>query len=122
MKNYQTYLDGEHWKNIKDRYWKSKLPKKCRICGGNKNLVLHHRTYKHLGKERISIHTHLLCQSCHQKVHFDENGNKTPLTWKALTMRETYLRKLYRAKIKNLRSNPTGRTVEVGHKSLQTYI
>ena len=91
--DYQTYLDGEHWNKIKNKYKNSKLPKKCRVCGGEKDLVLHHRTYKHLYRENISVHLHLVCSSCHQLIHFDENGNKTSLDWKSLTMRETFLRK-----------------------------
>lgn len=90
---YQDYLDGEHWSKIKSKYKNSKLPKKCRVCGSEKDLVLHHRTYKHLYHENMTIHLHLVCRNCHQLIHFDENGKKIALNWKSLTMRETFLRK-----------------------------
>ena len=111
--SYKDYLDGSHWKDLKNRYQKSKLLKVCRVCGTNKQLVLHHRTYNFLGQEHISIHVHLVCRRCHELIHYNpETKEKTPLTWKALTMRQTYLRKLFKQERKRnqkeLRSNHSG--------------
>lgn len=84
-------MSSDHWNQVREKYKKSRLPQKCVICGTDKHLVLHHRTYKHLWREHISVHVVRVCQPCHEKIHFDESGKRTPLNWKALTQRQELL-------------------------------
>jgi hypothetical protein len=91
-REYQEYLRSPHWQEVKERYRRSKLPQKCKVCGSISFLNLHHRTYNHLWKENISVHLYYLCKSCHEAIHFDDEGNKTPLTWYDLKKRFQKLR------------------------------
>ena len=67
--SYQVYLQSDHWKDIKKRFYKSKLnKKKCYVCEKRFGLQLHHRTYKRLGKEYLHDLIQL-CGVCHLKAH-----------------------------------------------------
>ena len=66
--NYKEYLKSDHWKNVKKRYKDSKLTQKCYICGSNKHINIHHKTYKRLGKEKLNDLVPL-CQECHYLTH-----------------------------------------------------
>src|ERR1700722_1531258 len=66
---YRGYINSIAWQEVRARYWQSKLPKTCFVCGTDQGpLELHHRTYKRLGCERL---TDLLpvCRSCHELTH-----------------------------------------------------
>lgn len=69
---YQDFLQTLYWETISS-YKKYKENYQCAICGGNKNLATHHRTYKRHGKEHIHqvIKEDLivLCKDCHSKFH-----------------------------------------------------
>ena len=65
---YYAYIRSEKWKKVRERYWKSKQPKVCFICGTAKELDLHHRTYKRLGCEHLRDLV-ALCRTCHNEVH-----------------------------------------------------
>lgn len=67
-KNYTKYLQSKHWQRVKERYMKSKRPKRCYLCGTTENLHLHHRTYKRLGQEYLRDLT-MLCAKCHSEIH-----------------------------------------------------
>lgn len=79
--NYKEYLKSKHWQDVKNRYYKSKLPKRidgvcvCKVCNEKKSLSLHHRTYKNMGNERLNDLI-LLCQECHHIAHIIHNENK----------------------------------------------
>lgn len=90
-KSYKNYLKSDHWMDVRRRYWASNMPKKCKICGTTKNLNLHHRSYAHLGAERIGIDFFVLCRTHHHIVH-KEAGD---LTWKNMTKAVKKLRKRY---------------------------
>jgi len=80
--SYKNYLNSEHWKDVKYRFNKSKLNKKCcYACKNKENLNLHHKTYKRLGHEKLNDLIYL-CQSCHNIVHNilkTRKSNKTNL-------------------------------------------
>ena len=61
---YRDYLQSEHWKNFR----KLNIGTNCFSCGGDKNLQLHHKNYKRVGKERKSDVV-TLCDRCHGLVH-----------------------------------------------------
>lgn len=67
--NYKEYLNTEHWKILKERYWLSGLSKVCQRCSNN-NIPydFHHRTYKRIGKEWL-MDIIPLCRECHYKSH-----------------------------------------------------
>ena len=74
IKNYQEYLNGNHWQSVRARYYESKQVTKvkdkvvCVRCLQSRPLSLHHRTYERLGNERLRDLI-LLCQECHTLTH-----------------------------------------------------
>ena len=72
---YSEYLQSRHWKNLKIRYWKSKMPKCCGVCGSSTSSKnMHHKTYKRIGHEWL-MDIIPLCQSCHHQAHIDLKNN-----------------------------------------------
>lgn len=66
---YKEYLQSEHWYDVRNRFYKSKLCKnRCEACGNRDNLNLHHKTYKRIGQEWLNDLV-LLCHSCHKSLH-----------------------------------------------------
>lgn len=77
---YAEYLRSNHWRAVRRRYQASKLPWRCYICGADKRLDLHHKTYKRFGNE--NLHDLIpLCRPCHNLVHLAVR-NGAPL-WSA---------------------------------------
>ena len=74
--SYNEYLRSDHWKDVKRRYFSSKIVPKdengrfcCFACQRSDTLLnVHHKTYKRLGKERLHDLV-LLCEECHVKAH-----------------------------------------------------
>lgn len=70
---YRAYIRSPEWAAVRRRYWNSKMPKECFVCGKmNRPMDLHHRTYKNLGNERLMdlVPVH---RDCHNKIHkFDK--------------------------------------------------
>jgi hypothetical protein len=95
--SYDEYLQSQHWYLVNRAYDESTLPKYCYICD-NPNYVLHHEGYDELGQELARGHLqHMvpLCQDCHEKVHFDEYGEKIPMKKEYLRERRMMLRRQY---------------------------
>jgi hypothetical protein len=67
---YQEYLASEHWKDLRRRFWASKLHNRtCFVCGkGNVPLDVHHNSYRKMGREPL-WHLCLLCRDCHTTTH-----------------------------------------------------
>ena len=66
---YREYIQSEAWQEVRRRFWASRLPKECYVCGsGEGPKDLHHRTYKNLGSERL-MDLVPLCRRCHVEVH-----------------------------------------------------
>lgn len=64
---YKSYLKTEHWqhfrKEVIDHY-----DGKCAVCNSEKELNVHHRSYKNRGRETFNDVV-LLCRDCHSKIH-----------------------------------------------------
>lgn len=66
---YNRYLLSRHWQEVSIRFLKSKRGRKvCSACGSTYKINLHHKTYAHIGRERMSELCYL-CEFCHLKVH-----------------------------------------------------
>lgn len=74
---YLSYISSSIWKNKKKEMWKVRTHK-CGCCQKELELklsVLHHRTYKRLGREEPNDLV-FLCHSCHNAIHYYEDGRK----------------------------------------------
>ena len=67
-KSYKAYLMSAGWRSKKNLILK-KRGKKCERCGYDKNLHVHHKTYKNIFKEKLED-LEVLCFKCHHKEHF----------------------------------------------------
>ena len=81
---YEEYLSSEHWKDLRKRMLSSKMKYVCHICGVDKGLQLHHKTYKRMGMEWL-MDVIWLCGDCHKRVHvYDrEHRGKWTNLWAA---------------------------------------
>lgn len=61
---YSAYLGSETWRLRRARLIKAT----CEKCGRGGDLVLHHKTYEHVGHER-PWELATLCPGCHSKLH-----------------------------------------------------
>lgn len=67
--HYRDYLQTEHWQDVRRRYKESRFGRwGCQVCGGRDGLQLHHKTYKRVGRERLTDLIYL-CSNCHEKAH-----------------------------------------------------
>jgi hypothetical protein len=73
--SYQDYLRSDHWRELRVRYFRSKLPKRneeglalCQFCDQTSGLNLHHKTYGRLGNERL-MDVMLVCRDHHGVIH-----------------------------------------------------
>lgn len=64
---YQEYLNSDHWKQIRLKALK-RAGYKCQLCASNKELNVHHNTYKNKGHENLNDLV-VLCRDCHKKFH-----------------------------------------------------
>lgn len=65
---YAEYLKSEHWQQTRERvltFWDHS----CVLCGSRTNLEVHHRSYAHVGQERLN-ELIVLCDTCHERHHF----------------------------------------------------
>ncbi len=68
-KDYNVFLKSKYWKYIRKKVL-IRDKHKCIVCGSNKDLQVHHTTYKH----HFAEHKHYddlqtLCDKCHYLVH-----------------------------------------------------
>lgn len=59
---YKEYLNSSHWRAFRKKIYSNR--KRCQRCTGNKNLNIHHVTYKNLGNESEDD-VLVLCNTCH---------------------------------------------------------
>lgn len=64
---YREYLASDHWKELRARYY-ARYPRQCKACGATRDIQLHHRTYKRLGKEWL-MDLVPLCAEHHKALH-----------------------------------------------------
>jgi len=61
---YAEYLQTDHWKGIRAAaLWFA--GERCQLCGGHKDLQVHHNNYNCLGHERPEDLV-VLCDRCHE--------------------------------------------------------
>jgi hypothetical protein len=67
-KEYDDYIDSDHWKKIRTEALE-RANYKCQLCGKTHGqLHVHHNNYKNLGNEKPSD-LFVLCGYCHSKYH-----------------------------------------------------
>jgi hypothetical protein len=68
--DYYAYIQSDAWRAVKDRYWRSKLPKHCYVCKQpwQPGYHMHHLTYERLGCERLTDITPV-CPPHHKMIH-----------------------------------------------------
>lgn len=64
---YREYLASDHWADVRSRFYRDNA-KECKICRTTADIHLHHRTYKNLGRERMSDLVPL-CGVHHDELH-----------------------------------------------------
>lgn len=104
-KDYYDYIRSDKWKHIRESYYNSNMYKTlkkknngwiCYCCTAkNKPLDLHHRTYKRLGEENISVDLVPVCRECHNEIHIAFRSENISL-WEATKK----IKKIKRRKIK----------------------
>jgi 5-methylcytosine-specific restriction endonuclease McrA len=96
---YREYIHSEMWQKVRRRFWASRLPKSCYVCGredGPKDL--HHRTYKNLGNENLRDLVPL-CRRCHDEVHALYDSNPRLSLWGATGALRAKYRKISRSTV-----------------------
>ena len=82
--SYGPYIRGPRWRTLR-RAWAQHpdTPKACVVCGARR-YQLHHRTYQHLGDERLADLVPL-CGAHHEALHFAYDLKATDLDLEAFT-------------------------------------
>ena len=104
---YETYLQSDHWRDVKARMRASKYLQRCYVCGSAGPLDLHHKTYKRLGMERLNDLI-WLCRECRTDVHQYIREHEGAVLWGAARrLRKSKLsktgRRVWRAERRRLR-------------------
>lgn len=79
MEKYHDYLQSAKWKEKRERIAKQRNYT-CEICERvvTRGYNIHHKTYKHLGKERDS-ELMFLCAKCHEELHISLRAKENNL-------------------------------------------
>ena len=67
-KDYKEYIHSENWKEVRKQAFKAH-GKFCARCKTDKNLDVHHKTYKRFKAEDIENDLIPLCRGCHEACH-----------------------------------------------------
>jgi 5-methylcytosine-specific restriction endonuclease McrA len=70
---YNAYIKSERWHLLKAKKLK-KVKYKCERCGSADRLSVHHLTYIHFGKEKLS-ELEVLCDTCHAQADREREIN-----------------------------------------------
>lgn len=69
---YSEFLQTLYWKSIA-AFKRKQMNYKCELCGGTKDLNVHHKTYENHGMEHnsqvIKNDLMLVCEECHRGIH-----------------------------------------------------
>ena len=79
-RGYGAYLRSPEWAAFRERYFQ-KHSRKCFVCGTDKEIQLHHKSYRSVGHERPSDVVQL-CRPHHIEVHALIRAKKAKL-WEA---------------------------------------
>lgn len=125
--NYNQYLNSPHWKDVRRRYYQSKLYHgHCECCFRQVPLQLHHKTYKRLGNENLNDFV-TLCKECHTKSHDIIGTRPNASLWTShkrirKQMQNQYVSTYPKPK-KEVKRNPTKleRKIELGKTLIRRY-
>ncbi len=81
MNSYREYLKSEHWKNLRKQKFQS-VGKKCSLCNCNKNLHVHHITYRTPLTSCTIYDLQVICAWCHANLHGKNIYIKKPLQFR----------------------------------------
>jgi len=72
--DYHKYMASDTWAAKRVAAFKA-LGRNCKVCGTAKNIQVHHKTYKRLGRENVAKDLVILCQKHHSALHnFHQKG------------------------------------------------
>ncbi len=96
-RKYANYLLSKKWLDRKEKYY-STHSKKCYVCESTIGIVLHHKSYKRLGREEDSDLVPL-CKEHHDSVHAwakrGKRKNRAKKLWKGPTkFKKSYVPRL----------------------------
>lgn len=78
---YKEYLKTDHWKKKREETF-IKQGRKCRICGSEKELHIHHRSYRYKGEstlfKEINASLLVICKDCHFLWHELQGHKRIP--------------------------------------------
>lgn len=101
--SYRAYLASPLWKQVREKAFKTK-GRKCVLCGATATQV-HHSTYSRKALSGRRTRTlHPLCAPCHERIEFDENGEK--LRPNDVEFRRRQARKARRAALRATAAKP----------------
>ena len=89
-KSYEDYLNSDWWKNIKQKALKRKCYQYCLFCKSNKNLNLHHTSYKWINTKDELRTIICLCNKCHKEVHNYAKSNLVSVRIATNSIRNRY--------------------------------
>jgi 5-methylcytosine-specific restriction endonuclease McrA len=72
--DYADYLESAAWLALRERAIE-RDGRRCRLCNGQRELQVHHRTYERIGHERLDDLT-TLCRRCHKRYHAEPAAPK----------------------------------------------
>lgn len=79
--SYYDYIQSPEWKSRKYSFYK-KNGRNCAACGSNKQTLIHHLSYEHLGKEPDGDLV-VLCWDCHRELHLKFGARRWDLKEKS---------------------------------------
>jgi ribosomal protein S27AE len=65
--NYDAYVHSSYWKKIRQRVLERDA-RRCRMCGSEVDLTVHHDRYDFIGDERLE-YLKTMCARCHRGIH-----------------------------------------------------
>lgn len=81
---YAEYLASGHWKSLRERFWASRLHRRCcYACGASAvPLEVHHKSYRRIGNEKLADLC-LLCRGRHGETHELDRARGKGCLWGA---------------------------------------
>lgn len=74
--NYQEYMLSEDWELVKKNHYAVKQNRVCSFCGLDKNLQVHHSSYRRLYTMHEARDLWTFCGKCHSLIHDIKNKNE----------------------------------------------
>ena len=88
-RDYDAYLQGEHWQEFKQAWWATHPAAQCFVCGADEPDTLHHMHYRSLGRESAED-VRAVHPRCHQKIHAIQKHEHLKIAAATLAARERF--------------------------------